>query len=39
VVVADKRDSSSQIREIISNLQKVESIKNLKIERYDFSDN
>jgi len=39
VVITDKRDSSSQVEQIIGNLKQVEAIKDLKIEEYDFSDN
>ena len=39
VVITDKRDSSAQVNQIIEWLQKIDAVKDLKIEKYDFSDN
>jgi len=37
-VITDKRDSSVQTEQLIASLQQIPAVKDLKIERYDFSD-
>jgi protein-disulfide isomerase len=38
VIISDKRDYTTTIERIVSELKKIEAIKSMKIEEYDFSD-
>ena len=39
IIITDKRDSASQIDQIVTGLKEIPAIKDLNIEKYDFSDN
>jgi len=38
MVISDKRDLNNSSEKIISELKKIENIKNMNVEKYDFSD-